>query len=514
MKKIFTLFSLLLSFTIMQAQEPADALRYSWLNPGGTARQQAIGGAMVGLGGDLSANFTNPAGLAFYKTSEAAFTPGYNFLKNKAGYFNTTQEDKKNNFSYGTMGIVWGEGWDDRKKVNHSAAFSLGINRAASFGNNLLYRGINTQTSYSQKFLEEIKNNNDKDANHVATAYPFGTSLAFNTYWIDTIAGGSSGNYQFQTRAPVGNLIQENAITSSGGITEIAISGAASRHDKIFYGGSFGIPILSYKREATFTEADATDNPNNNFDFASITEKLNTNGAGINLKAGLIYKPAEYIRLGIVFHSPTFYTLTDSYSASVTANTENYKGLYTQSSSTLNTGNGSFKYTLVTPWRIAGGFSYVIREIQDVRKQKGFLTAELEYINYKSASFSAENSSGADQATKNYFKSLNTAIDNAYKGALNFKAGGELKFTTIMARLGIAYYGNPYKDLGHAEKGSRLLLSGGLGYRNKGIFLDLTYVYTIGKDVHFPYRLQYSNFSAATINSKNGNILLTFGFKI
>lgn len=47
------------------AQDPTDALRWSWTLPAGTARQQAIGGAMGSLGGDLSATFVNPAGLAF-----------------------------------------------------------------------------------------------------------------------------------------------------------------------------------------------------------------------------------------------------------------------------------------------------------------------------------------------------------------------------------------------------------------------------------------------------------------
>ena len=89
------------------------------------------------------------------------------------------------------------------------------------------------------------------------------------------------------------------------------------------------------------------------------------------------------------------------------------------------------------------------------------------------------------QSTKDYLKSLNSAIDNAYKGAFNFRVGGELKFTTFMARLGAAYYGNPYKNI-NGEKGNRFQLSGGIGYRNKGMFIDLAYVYTMGKDVQFP----------------------------
>jgi hypothetical protein len=55
---------------VLQAQEPDDALRYAWTQPNGTARQQAIGGAMGSLGGDLSALFVNPAGLGFYKTGK------------------------------------------------------------------------------------------------------------------------------------------------------------------------------------------------------------------------------------------------------------------------------------------------------------------------------------------------------------------------------------------------------------------------------------------------------------
>ena len=52
------------------AQVPEDALKYSLYGPTGTARTQAIGGAIGALGADISANYVNPAGLAFYKTND------------------------------------------------------------------------------------------------------------------------------------------------------------------------------------------------------------------------------------------------------------------------------------------------------------------------------------------------------------------------------------------------------------------------------------------------------------
>jgi hypothetical protein len=497
------------------AQEPADALRYSWIISSGTARQQAIGGAMTSLGGDLSAAYVNPAGLGFYKTGDFVVTPGYNFLNNNATFYNRLEKNKKSNGSFGTTGIVLGNENSNRKKNGLSGgAFAIAINRTANFGSNILYRGQNNQNSYSQKFLEEIRNNNDKDANSVASNYPFGTSLAFNTYWIDTIAGGTSGNYQFQSRATIGNLLQENVVNNRGGITELALAFAGQKNDKIYFGFTLGIPFLNYERESAFIEADASTDVNNKFDFASIRENLVTKGSGVNLKLGAIFKPQEYVRLGLAIHTPTFYMLTDRYNASVTANTENYKGELSQSSGLFtNDEDAEFRYWHFTPWRIMASGSYVLREIEDVRKQKGFLTADIEYVNYKASSYTTDPEGDDSQGTRDYLKSLNKAIDNAYKGAFNFKAGGELKFTTIMARLGVAYYGNPYKNLA-GEKGNRFQVSGGLGYRNKGMFIDLTYVHTMGKDVHFAYRLQNTPFSGATLKQIAGNVLLSVGFKI
>jgi len=283
--------------------------------------------------------------------------------------------------------------------------------------------------------------------------------------------------------------------------------------DKLMLGGSFGVPVLHYKREGEFLEADATTNPNNHFNYAMFNETLTTSGVGLNLKAGLIYKPAEFWRIGLAFHSPSLYTLTDSYEASITADVENGQPSTDYSKDYTNNEPSQFKYTYVTPYKVIGSISYVIREIEDVTKQRGFLTADVEYVNYKASSFSTDNGTSADESTKNYLKQLNNAIDNAYKGAFNLRVGGELKFTTLMVRLGGAYYGNPYKNI-HGEKGSKLDLSGGLGYRNKGFFVDLTYIYGINKDVNYAYRLANAPYFGANLKNMASNVLLTIGFKI
>lgn len=520
MKKIFFMVMCIVIFKMSNAQEPADALRYSWYTTAGTARQQAIGGAMTSLGGDLSATFVNPAGLGFYKTGDLAISPGFRFLNNKATYFGTKEKDKKNAFPLGTTGVVIGFSESNKGSRTRSSAISFAIQRTASFNSRVLYRGLNHQSSYSQVFLEELANNHIVDSS-AAFNFPFGSSLAINTFWIDTAAGWSTverNNRSFVSLAQpllASGLIQENKVSTRGGITELALGGAGNSNDKFYYGFTLGVPILNFERESVFTEADATE-ANNRFDFARFEQNLTTTGAGVNLKLGFIFKPVEYVRLGIALHSPSFFRLTDTYNASLTTNTEGFQGTLTQSSSDPDlTGlqNGISKYWYFTPYRIMVSGSYVLREIEDVRKQKGFLTADIEFVNYRASSFTTDPDGDNSEFTKSYYKTLNKTIDKIYKPAFNFKVGGELKFTTIMVRLGAAYYGNPYKNI-EGEKGNKVLLSGGLGYRNKGMFIDLAYVHSMGKDVNYAYRLQGTANSAATIKSTGGNAVLTFGFKI
>src|SRR5688500_7795382 len=106
--KIYVVIFLLSSYMSF-SQTPEDALRLSWFQQKGTARNQAIGGAMVSLGGDATAAHINPAGLAFFKTSDFILTPGFQFGKGKSffrGMNNTGTSETP--FGLGTSGLVFG----------------------------------------------------------------------------------------------------------------------------------------------------------------------------------------------------------------------------------------------------------------------------------------------------------------------------------------------------------------------------------------------------------------------
>ena len=186
-------------------------------------------------------------------------------------------------------------------------------------------------------------------------------------------------------------------------------------------------------------------------------------------------------------------------------------GVYNWSSAqSLNGAGGSTSYIMSSPWRFIASGSYVIREARDTKQQRGFITADVEYVTYPSGRFSADNNS--DEDDDSYYSGLKSVVKDSYKGAFNFRLGGELKLNTLMIRLGGAYYGNPYKDSN--LKSSIKQLTGGLGYRNKGIFIDLGYAYTMYNDNDFPYRLQDKSNTFATYKNNRNKVALTFGFKL
>lgn len=501
------------------AQVPEDAIRYSWLSHNGTARYMAVGGVMGSLGGDITAAFVNPAGLGFYRTGEFVFTPAFLLSNNKSTFRDgATATDKKNSFNLGTIGYV--NGFSFKRNPATNMAFSIALNQTANFNNAIHYSGLNNHSSFSEQFAEEFaRSGSSIDAIlNTNSSLPYTAAPALYTYLIDTIWNGS--DYVIKGSPEVildagQALKQEMKKTTKGGMYELAFAFAENHKDKWFMGATLGVPIVSYKSNTVFTESDTSANTSNLFKSATFTDDFKTLGIGINLKLGVIYRPQEYIRLGLALHTPSFIYQTDTRTTSLVNEREGTDSIREEFvSSTLFTEDkaGKNTYFQMTPWKAILSASYVFREVENVLKQRGFISADIEYVNHRGTRFSVDDDKEANAPKKKeYYKDLNKTLKDQYKGTFNFRVGGELKFNIIMSRLGFAYYTNPYKD--RSLKANKMLLSGGLGYRNKGFFIDLTYVHNMSKDVNFPYRLEDRENTYASLKQTQGNISATVGIK-
>ena len=138
----------------LKAQSPEDGLRLSWFAPNGTPRSNALGGAMGSLGGDLSAAHINPAGLGFYKSGELLITSKYLNTETDYKYRGSFSSTSNNKSSLGNLGMVFADG--KKKRGYTSTAFSISFTQIADFNSRQRFKGVNNFSSYSEKLLEEL----------------------------------------------------------------------------------------------------------------------------------------------------------------------------------------------------------------------------------------------------------------------------------------------------------------------------------------------------------------------
>lgn len=517
----FLLIAIGVSSQVM-AQDEGDALRYSRLAPAGSARTQAIGGAAGSLGGDISATHVNPAGLGFFKTSEVNISPGFYFRNNSYNYMGSATDADKSGALLSNAGIVFG--LPNRRNPNSlwkNFAFSLDYSRMANFNNKTYIAGVNNTTSYSDRWVETLNNGgNPVSLDDAEYAYPLGASLGYWGFLLNSDRdpdGNPTNYYTVVNPTNPGGIDQQDVVKEKGGLDEFSLGFGGNFNDQFYMGISVNFPTIHYERTRTFAEDDLSNDNDNDFSFFEHTENLTTDAVGFNSKLGIIYAPMPSLRLGLAYHTPTWYNMRDASTASLLLNTENLPA-DGQSERYVTTENNvtdgfpvEYEYSLRTPSRAMASVSYIFGTSADVKQQHGFITADVEYVNYGGTKFKYNKGAAEDQQIADR---LNNVIDNSYKGAVNLRLGGEMKFNVFAVRAGFSYYGNPYNSDYSDVDASIKKVSGGVGYRNRGFFADLTYIHTLPtEDIYVPYTLSEMPVSAASADLKGGNVVMTVGFK-
>jgi hypothetical protein len=489
------------------AQEPADALRFSLLQPQGTARSIGFGNALGSVGGDFSSLSVNPAGIGIYRKGEFMVTPSLMFNNtdskpvNAGGFSGSADKDYGQHFSISNFGLVFTNARRGRAYARsgwRTSSLAIGMNRLADFTRNYSYRGTNTATSASWIFEDDANRDPggvDNDLYGTTPGY-----LGYQSYLLDNsiFPNGDTG-YVSVVNPSVDNPIgQRTNVRERGGISEFVLSFGGNYEEKLMLGATIGLPYIRYVREKTFEETDQSGNPNNDFDYFNYNERLRTTGLGINAKLGFIYKPIDEFRFGGAIHTPTVFGLQDNMETRLTANTENFGGVRS-----VQGQDREYDYTLITPWRAVASATALFGKL-------GFITLDYEYVAYGSSRFRMDN---IDADLERY---TNDGIKASYRGASNVRGGVELRLGMLSLRGGIGYYGDPYKKtIENYVNGERWDFSGGLGFRMRQTFIDLGFVHHQYKSSDQPYVAPYDNLISPTarLNNRQSNAVLTVGWK-
>lgn len=480
------------------AQNEVDALRYGQLSSGATARSLGLGGTGGSVGGDFSSLGINPAGIGVYRSSELMITPTFRFNKMTGTYLGSDASDDNTKVGLNNFGVVFSTAarGDQYKKSDWKAfSFGIGYNRLADFNAKGTYSGLNGQSSITEGFRALAINGGTEDKGQNP---PYGF-LAFNTY---VLADNLNSIPYENIIKNGGQLLQSKTWESSGGVNEFTLSLGGNYREKLLLGATVGITSYKYDRSTTYSEDDATGNPDNDFKYLDVNEIVSTTGIGVNVKLGAIYIINDIVRVGAAVHTPTWSSFSDAADYNMSSNTENYKTSGGPESFAQPQNTYQFDYSLRTPWR-------GVLSVATFMGKYGFITADYEYVAYNSMRYNFRENNFAD-----YERDVNAAIKDTYKGGHIFRIGAEGRMNNFSGRLGFAYNTNPYRNTEYFNA-ERMDLSAGVGARFGGFFMDLAYVHMIRKDSEYGYPVVASGIPVGIANLKYGNnlVALTLGFK-
>ena len=530
MKKItYIVISFLFMVSYTYGQGEVEANQFSRNDLNGTARAISMGGAFGALGGDLTGVSINPAGIAVYRSSEIAATAVFQNESFKAD--NETNTNNKFNFrNFGFVGY-----FPTRNPVVPVVNFGFSYNKIKSFDREIGAFQADRNTSLMD-YMAHVTNSanggagvdasimefdeNDKNYDPFLSGAPWLSILGYNSYLINPGEGGQNNQY-----TPLHNETVSNSLYMSerGSIDTYDFTVGTSINNVLNLGVSLSLTDIYYNLYSQNSE-DFSTGANAGYDLRNW---LVSEGNGVGVKLGMIYRPINAFRLGLSYQSPTWYSMTDRYSAEIEENVSEYVDVTDYESGTTFSGEKRNDYNFKTPdkWTLSAAA---------VLSNSMILSVDYELSNYKNMKYST--SSDAYYVSADTYDNDNAYIKEDFKVTSTVRAGLEYRFTPqLSGRLGYAWMQNPYdsnfKENGNAMtvgstsafrmEGDASYFTGGLGYRfNRFFYADLAIVYKTQEDDLYSYSNVFNDLGepyidAAPYKLTNNSIrgLLTIGYR-
>lgn len=446
---------------------PTLGLMFSQTNPAGSARILGLGGAQISLGGDLSSAQSNPAGLGMFNRSSFGFSTGLSFINANSNYYGTSTSDLKLNANIPNFGVVLQK--DGENKIR-SHVFGLSYNRTADYQSRFEYEGRNAQSSMLDYFIQQADGTYESDfLDEYSGAYNSLEGLAVQTGVILPTSYFDPNNgvdYLYDSDI-LGNPYQTERVTTRGARYQFNIAYGMNYNDVLYLGANIGIASVDYRRDVAYSESDfsyvpvdANDTYENPLNSFRLEEDLKISGGGVNTTLGLMYRPLDFLQIGVAYTSPTYMELEEEFDRSMSVDYRTFDDAYAESDIILA------NYSLTTPMKLSGGMTFFAGKF-------GFISADAEMVDYSQSKFRS-----SDFSTTND----NSEIRSSYEKVYNYRIGGEFRYDIFRIRGG---YGLSYN--GSTDNNTTEVVSGGAGIRMKHFSFDFAWFNTLRNYDYSPY---------------------------
>lgn len=501
MKKIQSLFIILLSVSTVYAQDVSDAVRYSQNEIQGTARFRALSGAFGALGGDMSAVSINPAGAAVFSQSHASFSLSNLSSKNNTQYFNGFAKASESDFDFHQGGASFVFANNNPDSQWRKFTFGVAYDRTNNYDNTWNAVGTNTNNQsidyYFLNYADGVRlgdisliGNESISAAYsdIGNVFGYGHQQAFLGYqaYILEPDVDDDNNTLYTSNLADGNFDHDYYYASTGLNGKIAFNLAAQYGDNLYLGLNLNSHFINYSRTTSLIERNS--NTNSLINNIRFDNTLSTSGSGFSFQLGGIMKLSNEFRLGLTYDSPIWYTISEEATQYLSTN-----GDFGPKNINPQIINVYPDYRLQTPGKITGSLAYVFGT-------QGLISFDYSHKDYSNTKFKPAGD----------FSDLNYDVANALKAASTYRIGGEYKVQQFSFRGGYRFEESPYVN--GSTFGDLNGYSLGIGYNFGNTRLDLTYDY-FERDSDIPlYNVGLTD--TANVLNKNSNVTLSLSFNI
>ena len=547
MKKILSIMTAAMLGTAVSAQETYDNAQLASKDLNGTARYVGMGGAMEALGADISTIGTNPAGIGMFRRGMVAGSFGFNTQQNVKSFGNAN----KTNMSFDQAGFVY-----SMRSGRHSMV-NFGFNYTKSKNFDQILTAAGKLNNASQNKLSAMKNANgvytlqDKNNGLVSNSGAYSqadylySNVLFNHYKepaenkpADPTNAGLNKNGVI-VYDNTGLPVYYNATgydfgrSTTGYIGQYDFNVSGNSNDRFYWGFTVGIYDVHYNGSSLYSESLV--DGNTAIGDVAMNDERKITGTGFDVKAGLIFRPAEEspFRIGLYVHTPTWYDLTTRNYTVLNNNTNEAYG-----STERGKSSESYDFKFYTPWRFGVSLGHTVGNYLA-------LGATYEYADYTTNDIRV-NDGGEVDYWGNYYETssrdeaMKQSIKNSLKGVHTVKVGMEFKPEKNFAvRLGYNYQSamynkNGFKDGSLESYGTYYAsttdytnwkdthrVTAGVGYNYGNFSFDLAYQYSQTNGDFYPF-MSYVDDSepkfdnvcdAVKVSNKRNQLLFTVGYK-
>lgn len=514
------------------AQDTYESARLLTGDLNGTARYVGMGGAMEALGADISTISTNPAGIGLFRHSTASLSFGVVSQQDVQKF----SDQSGTKMSFDQLGLVYSS------HVSRHSFVNVGFNYHKSHNFNQILSVANSLRNASQNMLSV----------HKAAL----GDVRKGGYWWDFNNQGDVIGYESETsswRAQTfsqsdylnlnalnldsddeGYLMRDNAAdyymfdrAHRGWISDFDFNVSGNQNDRFYWGVTVGIHDVNYKGFSIYTERLLGQNSNVGSDgvedYVDYIDDRKIEGTGVDVKAGIIFRPIETspFRIGLHISTPTWYELKTNNDTYINNDSE-----YGPEDSWYSGEGYEFRY--YTAWKfgaslghtignnLALGLSYEVSDYGSAVNR--IISDDTDYY-------------GNERSYSDGVMEKNT--ENTLKAVHLLKAGIEYKPNPALAmRFGYNYVSSAYEKNGvrdmmldspgvayasttdYVNWDDTHRITCGLGYKVNGWNFDIAYQYSTTNGNFYPMQQFESNqnVGATKVGFKRHQVLLTLGY--